>query len=120
MNTEELPPLPAEIPPGFSHLMVSADEMDYLKSHWGLKDHGEVFSWGLKMLYDLSKLDEAGWRLTLTKCEIDQVTKQITYSEDHTQLYALMKWLKPTSDGFARLPVAETLNEVMKVKKAQE
>lgn len=116
MNTENTPSLPP-LPPGCSHLMVSADEMDYLKSHWGLKDHGEIFNWAIKMLYDLSKLDEAGWKLTLTKCEIDEMTRQISYGKDHTQLYALMKWLKPTPEGFARLPVAETLNEVMKIKK---
>lgn len=120
MNTEELPQLPSEIPPGFSHLMVSADEMDYLKSRWDLKGHGEVFNWGIKLLHDLSKLDEAGWRLTLTKCEIDETTKQISYGKGHTQLYALMKWLKPTPEGFARLPMAGTLNEVMKIKKPQE
>ena len=120
MNTENLPPLPAEIPPGFTKLAISADEADYLVTRWGLKDHGDLFNWGVKMLYDLSKLDEAGWRLTLTKCEIDETTRQISYGKDHTQLYALMKWLKPTSEGFARLPTAETLNEVMKIKKTQE
>jgi hypothetical protein len=120
MNTENLLPLPAEIPLGFSHLMVSADEMDYLKSHWGLKDHGEIFNWAIKMLYDLSKLDEAGWRLSLTKAEIDETTKKIVYHPDYRQIHFIMKWLKPMPEGFARLPVAETLDEVMRVKKPQE
>ena len=120
MNTESLPTLPAEIPRGFFRLAVSAGDMDYLRDHWGLTDHGEIFGWAVKMLADLSKLDEAGWRLTLTKCEIDETTRQISHGKDHAQLYALMKWLAPTSTGFPRLPTAGTLDEIMKIKKAQE
>jgi hypothetical protein len=54
-------------PPGYSVMSVSADEIDYLKSYWELRDTGQMFGWALRILYDLSKLDEKGWLICLRK-----------------------------------------------------
>ncbi len=111
----DLPELPANIPPGFSRLELAADEVDYLMRYWELRDHGEVMVWGAKLLHDLTKLDEAGWRLTLSKAEVDETTKQVQWGKEHRQVVMLMKWLGPTKEGWNRLPSPETLDRVMKV-----
>lgn len=98
-----------------SRLELSKDEMNYLQRYWELADHGQIFAWAVKMLHDLSKLDEAGWRLTLTKAEINEETKQVAFGPDHRQLYFLLKWLAPTQEHYMRLPKPEVLETIMRV-----
>lgn len=98
-------------------LSTSKKEIDYLCEKFDIKDSRDLFSWGIKMLYDLSKLDENGWRLTLNKCEINEETKQVTTNQDYKNVYFLMKWLKPQLESFARLPLPETLEKIMKIEK---
>ena len=110
-------PEPTPLPPGMSRLKLSKDEVDYLQHYWELQDLGQIFAWAVKMLHDLSKLDEAGWRLTLTKAEINEETKQVTFGPDHRQIYFLLKWLAPTKESYLRLPKPEVLETIMKVTK---
>ena len=119
MNNNDLPPVPPEIPPGHSLLEINKEEMDYLMRYWELNTHGDAVSWATKLLYDLSRLDEAGWRLTMAKCEFDEDTRQITYAPDYRQLSFLMKWLAPTKDGWARLPKAEAIEKITKIERPQ-
>lgn len=116
----DLSDLPPQIPPGFCRLELAADEMDHLMRYWELRDHGEIMAWGAKLLHDLTKLDEGGWRLTLTKAEIDEATKRVQYSPRHRQVYMLMKWLGPTKDGWNRLPTPEVLDIAMKAPASTE
>jgi len=114
---DDLPTEPPEVPPGYARIELSAEEIDYIQSYWELRNHGEIFAWGAKLLYDLSKLDEAGWRLTLSKAEIDESTRHIVWDTQYRQVVMLMKWLGPNKDGWARLPKGEVLDLVMKVDK---
>lgn len=106
------PPTP---PPGMRYLALSADEMDYLTRYWETPDHAKIFGWAAKLLYDLTKLDEGGWRLVLAKAEVDEETKQVTYDEEHRHLVFLLKWLCPTSTTYSRIPPPEVLDERMRV-----
>lgn len=115
MSDEDTSPTPPGVPPGYSQIEISADEMDYLQSYWELRDHGDIFAWGAKLLYDLSKLDQAGWRLALVKADVDEITKQVHYDLGYRQVVMLMRWLGPNKDGWARLPKPEVLDRVMKV-----
>lgn len=113
----ELPELPDPLPPGSRLLSLSAETVDYLCQYWEIRDHGEIFGWAVKMLYDLTKLDEAGWHLTLTKAEIDEHTKQCVESLEHRHLVFLMKWLCPTSTAYPRLPTPEMMEQATKIAK---
>ncbi len=115
MSNDYLSPASSEVPLGYARIELSAQEIDYLKSYWEIRNHGEIFAWGAKLLYDLSKLDQSGWRLTLSKAEVDENTKRVEWNPDYRQVVMLMKWLGPNKDGWARLPSAETLNNVMKI-----
>ncbi len=102
----------------FTRLEMGKEEIDYLCSKFNIKSHGELFSWGVKLLYDLSKLDEGGWKFTLTKCEIDD-QRTIHYSDCHRQVNFLMKWLAPDEGGFKRLPEPKNLDKIMKFNKEE-
>jgi hypothetical protein len=104
----------------FKLLSVSKEEMDYLSQRWEIRDHSELFSWSIKLLYDLSKLDESGWRLFLQKCEFDADNKMFILDENYTSLGFLIEWLAPTNNGFMRLPKLESLEEATRVKKNDE
>ncbi len=110
----DLPDLPNPLPPGYKQLTIPADMMDYLLQYWEVRDHAEVMSWSIRLLHDLTKLDEAGWRLTLVKSEVDEVTKQSIHNPEYKQITFLMKWLCPTKDSYPRLPEPEMLNQYAK------
>lgn len=105
------------LPPGARHLELSASEMDYLAHYWETPNHATLFAWAVKLLHDLTKLDEGGWRLVLAKAEVDEQTKQVVYGEEHRHLVFLLKWLCPTRSTFARIPGPEVLDEKMRVAK---
>lgn len=110
----DLPPPSPEVPPGFSRLQLGVDEVDYLVRYWELKDHGELFAWGAKLLYDLTKLDESGWPVSIAKATVDEDTKEVHYAPGYRQMVMLMKWMGPSPEGWRRLPSPETLDRVLK------
>jgi hypothetical protein len=100
----------------FSPISISKEEIDYLSERWEIRDHGEIFSWAIKLLFDLSKLDEAGWRFFLQKCDLDPITNKFVEDEKFTSLGFLIEWLAPLNDSFVRLPTVESLEKVTRVK----
>lgn len=108
---------PPEVPPGMSLLTLSVDEMDYLTSYWEIRDHGTLFAMAVKLLHDLTKADEKGWRMQLCKAEVNEETRQVEMNPDYRTITFLLKWLVPTPEGYRRIPV-EKLEE-LKVAKAQ-
>lgn len=113
----DFPEPPNPLPSGYRQLTLTADTMDYLAQYWEIRDHGEIFSWAIRLLHDLTKLDEAGWRLTLSKAEVDETTKQVTESPDYRHIIFLLKWLVPTATSYPRLPDVEMLEKVTKIVK---
>lgn len=113
----DLPELPNPLPPGAKLLSIQAADMDYLAQYWEMRDHADLMGWALRLLVDLTKADESGWRLSLTKAEIDEVSKVVEYHPDYRQMICLLKWLAPNKDGFPRLPSVDTLNKAMLVSK---
>ncbi len=106
---------PDPLPPGLTRLELSKDEMDYLQHYWELQDHGQIFAWAVKMLHDLSKLDEAGWRMIIAKAEVDEQTKAVTFDPNYRTATFMMKWLAPTSEAYLRLPPPEGMEKAMRV-----
>ena len=104
----------------FKMLTVSTEEMDYLSQRWELQDHREIFSWGIKLLYDLSKADEGGWRLALIKGEFDLKNKQWSRNPEYIDLVFLLEWFAPTEEYWPRLPTIEMLEKASKIKKEEE
>ena len=109
---------PDNLPPNMKQLIISAGMMDYLAEYWEIRDHGELFSWSIRLLHDLTKMDEAGWRLTLSKAELDEDTKSIKWNANYRQLVFMLKWLAPTAKSYPRLPDVETLERTTKMEKA--
>lgn len=105
-----------EIPPGFKALDISAKEMDYLSQKFEIRNHTELFSWGIKMLYDITKLDEGGWRLSFQKCDVDLEKRKVEYKKFHPIHFGSLHNLGPIEDGFARLPLSEDLDISQKIK----
>jgi len=101
--------------PGMKRLELSAEEMDYLSQRWEVRDHRDLLSWGIKLLYDLSKLDEAGWRFALQKCDWDMENKKIIRNPEYNDLIFLIEWLSPRDGGFMRLPLIEVVEKITKV-----
>ena len=98
-------------------LIISADEMDYLLHRWEIRDHCDLFMWGIKLLHDLSKLDEAGWLLTLTKSKINMETKTSTCDPNYKQMNFQMEWLVPNQNDYPRLPTPEMIEKIAKIEK---
>lgn len=113
----ELPDIPDSVPPGMSRLSISAEIMDYLEQYWEIRDHGELFAWSVRLLHDLTKLDEAGWRLTLSKANVDETTKLAHESPDYRHMVFMLRWLAPTKEGFMRLPSVEALEKATRIVK---
>lgn len=109
-NSEEEQP---KLPPGYSIMSVSADEMDYLKSYWELRDNGPLFGWAIRLLHDLTKADEMGWCVVLQKALIDEETSDVTPDPNYRAATFRLKWLAPEDNVFLRLPVAN-LEKTMK------
>lgn len=108
---------PNPLPPGSKVLSVPADMMDYLIQYWEIRDHSEVMSWSIRLLHDLTKLDEVGWRLAIVKAEVDEDTKKVSQDPAFNQLIFLLKWLAPRVDSYPRLPMPETLSQYLKIVK---
>lgn len=101
-------------PPGYSIMSISADEIDYLKSYWELRDTGQMFGWALRLLYDMSKLDEKGWLICLQKGSYDEETGEITSDPRFkTAAFRLKQMMPKGSKEFVRLPV-DAIEEAMK------
>lgn len=110
------PNTPPEVPPGMSLLTLSVDEMDYLTSYWEIRDHGTLFAMAVKLLHDLTKADENGWRMQLAKAEVNEETKRVIQNPDYHTITFLLKWLVPSGDGcYMRIPV-ENLDALKVVK----
>jgi hypothetical protein len=106
-NNEEVTP---ETLRNMKVLNIRADEMDYLSQKYEIRDHTELFAWGIKMLVDISKLDEDGWRLSFYKCDIDLENKKVDYKNFSPIHFSSLNVLAPAKEGFARLPLPEDLN----------
>lgn len=114
----DLPELPNPVPPGFRPLSIQAADMDYIAQYWEMRDHADLIGWAVRLLVDLTKADEAGWRLSLAKAEIDETTKQTIFDPEHRQMVFLLKWLAPNREGFMRLPSVDTINQATLVAKS--
>lgn len=96
-------------------LKISSPQIDYLCQKYQIKDSPDLFTWGIHLLYDLSKLDEQNWHLTLTKCTIDEDLRITKYDKTYSLVHFFMKWLSPKQDSFVRPPSPETLNKMAKL-----
>lgn len=101
------------IPKGFKELVISADEVNYLSQKFEIRDTRDLFSWGVKLLYDIAKAQEQGWHLTLMKGQVEDDL----FKDDRNYRFATfrLEWLVPTSDGFQRID-ADLLENKLKVK----
>jgi hypothetical protein len=101
-----------EQPQGFKQLVISKDEVDYLSQKFEIRDTRDLFSWGVKLLYDIAKAQEQGWHLTLMKGEVED---GMFKSDDNYRFATFrLEWLAPTSDGYLRID-ADLLEKKMKV-----
>ena len=101
-------------PPGYSVMSINADEMDYLRNYWELRDNGQMFGWALRLLYDLSKLDEKGWLICLQKGDYNEETGEIISDPRYKAAAFRLKQLMPRGNKeFVRLPI-EAVEEAMK------
>ncbi len=102
------------LPSGYSIMSASAEDIDYLKAYWELRDTGQMFGWALRLLHDLSKLDEAGWLICLQKATHDEVTGEINYDTNYkTAAFRLKAMMPPGKHLFVRLPSVEELEILM-------
>lgn len=95
-------------------LEISADEMDYLSNKFEIRDHRDIFCWAIKLLHDISKLDEGGWRLSFQKCDVDLENLKVDYKPFNPIHFQGIHNLAPNEFGFARLPTPEFLDERQK------
>ncbi len=109
------------LPSGYSIMSASAEDIDYLKAYWELRDTGQMFGWALRLLHDLSKLDEAGWLICLQKASHDEVTGEINYDTNYkTAAFRLKAMMPPGKHLFVRLPSVEELETLMKKNKESD
>ena len=78
-------------------LRVDPDELAFLKSYWELRDTREVFQWSLRMLYDLSKADEAGWRMALWKAKLDTEQDNVIINRNYRPAFLPLSLFTPSS-----------------------
>jgi hypothetical protein len=106
-----------EQPMKFKQLTISAEEMDYLSQKFEIRDHRDLFSAGIKLLYDLAKAEEHNWYFTLTKGEFkfNNEILNFLFDENYRQAYFNLQILLP-NNAFARIDV-NLLDERLKVKK---
>lgn len=103
-----------EIPEGFKKLTINAEEIDFLKNYFEIQDHGKIFAFATKLLYDLTKAEQSGWHTILFKGEY----KETGFEFNSDYFYAAFKManLTPTNDGrFVRID-AENLENKLKKK----
>jgi hypothetical protein len=112
MSEEELNKLEQN---GMRRLEVSKEEMDYLSHRFEIRDHIELFTWAIKMLYDIAQLDEDGWRLSFQKCDINMEKKEVKYHNYAPIHYGSLEALSPTNQGYRRLPTPEMINKTQKL-----
>lgn len=96
----------------FKMLMTSKDEIDYLMQKFNIEDSRDLFSWGIKMLYDLAKLDEAGYPINIIKTEIKD--GKIHYNEKYIPIVFRIRDLAPTDQAYRRLPTPEMAEKICK------
>ncbi len=107
--------LEKNLPSGYSMMRIDADEMDYLKAYWELRDNGQLFGWAVRFLYDLSKLDEAGWIIALQKASYDDDTHEVVHDVNYKAAAFRLKSMMPAGKReFVRLPTAEKLEVLMR------
>ena len=82
-------------------LRVDPDELAFLKSYWELRDTREVFQWSLRMLYDLSKADEAGWRMALWKAKLDTEQDNVIINRNYRPAFLPLSLFAPSSRRYA-------------------
>jgi hypothetical protein len=100
------------IPQGFKQLVISAEEMDYLCHKFEIRDHRDLFSWGVKLLYDIAKAEEQDWHMTLMKGKVEEGI----FKNDGDYRFAAfcLEWLAPSLEGHPRID-ADLLEKKMKV-----
>lgn len=116
MNNENEENKNPELPSGFKMMEISAKEIDYLSERFEIRDHRDIFAWAIKLLYDISILDNGGWKLSFEKCEVDLEKQKVIYKDYAPIHFANIANLVPNEKGFVRLPLPEMLDERQKIK----
>ena len=111
--------IPEFNPSQIKRLEISKDEIDYLSDRWEVRDTRDLFSWSINLLYDLSKLDEMGWRLAIQKCEFEDVNKKMIIDKNYNTLIFMLEWLAPRDGAFMRMPPIEVVEKMTKIEKTE-
>ena len=89
----------------FTKLTISKEEMNYLSDKFEMRNHGEIFAWSIRLLYDLAKAEEKDWYLSLIKGDINSETQVLDINKDYNFTAFLLEWLCPTFQSYHRINI---------------
>ena len=88
-------------------------ELDYLAEYWELKNRGEIIMWAVKLLEDLSRMDEKGVKTFFVKCQVDESGKVIVDDSCMPALVPLLA-MRPNNGQFTRVPATIAESKIVK------